>query len=328
MLWYFNLFAKKLPSLPLTEGVSFCMITNSKKVEITKLAIQSILSIPYFPVEVILTGVDLSLFEDVKGVQLIEDRNVESNRTSYFRNLAASHSHYPWLMFIDDDIFLPHSWGKNLNEQLANQGIGAFRLNNLDNTRHYDWSELKNNKTRLLNYNQKSLGLYLAGGLILARKDFWTKHPWPQTKGYYEGEDVHFSQTLIHERYPLKLISDEPISLHLDPRYTQVGRSVVKRTYPGIQDWITQRYSLMSESELYALLSEYENHPTEDYFGERADILKTLHQKSPHHPITLEKWDLLVKNRGGFVNGSALQTRSLSLISHHFSPQWIEYFKE
>ena len=211
-------------------GFSFCIISGGSRPEKLDRCIASIHKQAVPDYEIILAGIGTER-EDLIYLPLPEA--AQAGRTSVMRNAAAARSRFEHLVFIDDDIELQPGWYEGLEPHLADSDLLTTRLLNPDGTRHWDWAAIGGPEGhRLLDYNQPDKHLYLTSGLVICRADIWEEHPWNESLGFREDEDVEWSQRVLSAGYKPHSCQAST-AVHLDDRYTQEGRVVVRKTPRG-----------------------------------------------------------------------------------------------
>tara|TARA_B100000427_G_scaffold329728_2_gene347334 strand:- start:816 stop:2345 length:1530 start_codon:yes stop_codon:yes gene_type:complete len=220
-------------------GLSFCIPTNGKKEEKTKLTIQSIKKQNWkdLPFEIILCG-DVSNFKDVESVIRI-DRKVQahSRNVSHLRNTAASKSKYNEIVFCDDDQILDPGWLDGLRLFSKNEAwqVLGNKVLNPDGSRHWDRSLLEPHILVDYEHPKDDKKLYQSSGFFLVRRSVLDKVKWDETKLVHadkEGgvpEDVQFSLDLINSGFVLSFNEWSQV-WHYDDTYMEINFGKYRQT--------------------------------------------------------------------------------------------------
>ena len=212
------------------NGVTFCIPTNGKKIEKTKITIEALKNqITTKEVEIIVAGV-VEPFKDIDGVRLAEASDVANNGyLAELRNIAARESTKEVLCYLDDDMILPPNWLWRLEEYSRNVGWDVLgnRILNPDGSRLWDRAIM--NPHVLVPYNHPSIdrNLYQTGGFSIHRKSVFEQQEWDGTIPVYaekygkENEDIEYSKRLHSNGYVIKF-DPENVTWHWDENYTQV----------------------------------------------------------------------------------------------------------
>jgi GT2 family glycosyltransferase len=78
----------------------------------------------------------------------------------------------------------------------------------------------------LLDYGDNDERVSMTGGLCILDKGVFTNVQWDETRGFYQEEDVDFSQRLKAASYTIEFNPWSTVT-H-DANYTQVGMGVIK----------------------------------------------------------------------------------------------------
>ena len=217
-------------------GVSFCIPTNGKRVEKTKLTINSIKKeMGDFPHEIIMCG-DVSSFSSLEGVTLIEDSDSASTaQVAKLRNKAASKSSFNTIAWCDDDIVLGEGWlDKTL---LHSKEFGWYVLGNKilnpDGTRHWDRATLQPHK--LVSYESPDYHKFIqTAGFFLMRKSIHNSFKWNDESVAFSdknggtAEDVDLSLRLNKSKIPISFNKNAHV-WHNDENYTQINNLTLNR---------------------------------------------------------------------------------------------------
>jgi glycosyltransferase involved in cell wall biosynthesis len=227
------------------DGISFCIPTNGKRSEKTKLLLNSIRKQVGKPFEIIMCG-DIENFRDEKDIIFIDEKDAaHSRKVALLRNKAADKSKYDVIAWCDDDIVLDNNWLKNTIEYSNNNGwnvLGNIVLNP-DGTRYWDRATLSPQHC-LIDYSiLDDTGVYQSSAFFLVRKEVWDNVKWDDTKlvydDSYEGipEDVQYSIDLKKDKYHFHF-NHCALAWHNDNKYTQWGKQTLRK------DVIEQRFNI------------------------------------------------------------------------------------
>ena len=212
------------------SGISFCIPTNGKRPEKTKLLIESIRRQKGKSFEIILCG-DVENFKHEKDVILIDQKEAaHSRKVALLRNKAAEMARFGVIAWCDDDILLDSCWMANTLEHSKKNGwnvLGNVMLNP-DGTRQWDRATL--NPHVLVDYDDRSNNnMYQSSGFFLARRKVWKDVKWDETKLVYADrdsqsipEDVQYSLDCQKAGYILSFNKDALV-WHNDENYTAIN---------------------------------------------------------------------------------------------------------
>jgi hypothetical protein len=160
------------------KGISFCIPTNGKRVEKTKLTVKSIKNqITDIPYEIILCG-DVSSFKDLHDVTLIDKSFEAHNRNvSSLRNNAAMSAKYDNIVFCDDDIIVPNEWISKLQvySSTSSWDVLSNRILSPDGTRYWDRAILDPHIMVSYNHNKNDANLYQTSCFFVIRREEFEK---------------------------------------------------------------------------------------------------------------------------------------------------------
>lgn len=210
------------------DGISFCIPTNGKRIDKTKILLKSIRLQKGKPCEIILCG-DIDSFKEEKDLILVDQKDAAHNRkVALLRNKAAEKAKYNVIAWCDDDIILEPDWLEKTIEFSKTNGwnILGNKVYSPDGTRYWDRSFL--NPHVLAEYSEPAgnTNLYQSSAFFLIRKEVWKNVKWDETKLVYadrEGgipEDIQYSFDLIKKQYPLHF-NESALVWHNDDSYTE-----------------------------------------------------------------------------------------------------------
>lgn len=199
---------------PYVEEYSFIIITDSKEPQKLQRLIDSIGAQEFPTVEVI----------------VVRDEKQEG-RLGALRNAGCRQAKYYNLIVLDDDMLLHLDFYKGLQkfhaQELAEHSrVFSCRILNPDNTRYWDWKAHADGKNWLLDYGETDPDVSLTGGLCIFNKGVFSNVQWDETRGFYQEEDVDFSNRLKAHGYQITFNPWSTVT-H-DANYTQLGLGVIK----------------------------------------------------------------------------------------------------
>jgi len=228
------------------NGISFCIPTNAKRVDKTKLLLKSIRKQNKDkPFEIIICG-DVDAFKDEKDVILIDKKEeAHSRKVALLRNKAAEKAKFDVIAWCDDDIVLESDWLEKTIKFSKTNGwlILGNKVFNPDGTRYWDRATLTPHC--LINYEEENGNpiLYQSSAFFLVRKSVFDKVKWDETKLVYadrEGnmpEDVKYSLDLKNNNFSFSF-NKNAVVWHNDDSYTQWGNQTLKK------DLIEQKFNI------------------------------------------------------------------------------------
>jgi uncharacterized Rossmann fold enzyme len=221
--------------IPITFGIK----TNRKNELKTIAVIFSILSQNIAPdkFEIIVTGDTKFRFipkivSENYQIRLIEDLDAANNgKLATMMNTILREAAYTYVCSCDDDIIFTDGWYKKLCDffvQNPQAKVISFPIKNTDGSRFWDWACNDEKLGSILaNLGENGEKTYVTGGMVVLHKEVWRKVKWDESKGFYEKEDVDWSQRIRQEGYNIQFCLHASV-LHNDWRYFQKGIKVVK----------------------------------------------------------------------------------------------------
>jgi radical SAM superfamily enzyme YgiQ (UPF0313 family)/glycosyltransferase involved in cell wall biosynthesis len=210
--------------------VSFCIITNGKRPEKLKCELESIqaLNIPEY--EILIAG-ELPQGWSAEGFTYYPLPDAAHNgRLGEMRNFLCNNARYENLVVVDDDMIFHDDFYTGLLTFGPEYDLLAVRLLNPDGTRYWDWAMSSGDDGELshclLEYDHSDPDVYVTGGLCVIRKNIAQTVRWDDVRGFYQQEDVDFSNRLKAAGYSIKFCRHSTVT-HDDPRYTQLESIVV-----------------------------------------------------------------------------------------------------
>jgi glycosyltransferase involved in cell wall biosynthesis len=213
------------------QKISFCIPTNGKRIEKTKITIQSIRKeMGKLPHEIILAGNVDYFSEDKKLILVNRKQEADNRKVAALRNAAANASTGDIIAWCDDDIIIGKDWLKCIKEYSKNNqwDVLGCKILNPDGTRHWDRSIM--NPRILVNYNfpSYSKNLMQTSGFFLVRKEVFDEVKWDEEclvhatrEDKKVPEDVQYSIDLHKAGYEINFDSNSLV-WHNDENYTQI----------------------------------------------------------------------------------------------------------
>ena len=227
------------------NGISFIIITNGKKNDITLTSIDSIKNTMRngCSYEIIISG-DIEKFKTLEGVSLLDYKNLAATgNLSAMRNRGAESAKYEILFILDDDVVLEDTWYSNFKEYAKNNVFDVYACRFLlpDGGRYWDKAVLFDSYQTLVDYDHDATdrNLYQTGGLLIIKKDVFLKIKFNEDVLYYNSnsagcdvkvnEDVDFSRRLYGSGYCINFDKNN-IVYHLDNSIFSNGTVVCRKT--------------------------------------------------------------------------------------------------
>jgi GT2 family glycosyltransferase len=195
------------------EEYSFVIITDGKEPAKLQNLINSIEAQNFPTVEVI----------------VVRDEKHEG-KLGALRNAGCRKAQYYRLIVLDDDMRLHSDFYKGLQkfyeQEKDRPRVFTCRILNPDNTRYWDWKCYEDGKNWLIDYGEYDEAVSMTGGLCIFDKGVFADVQWDGTRGFYQEEDVDFSNRLKAKGYRLRINPWSTVT-H-DANYTQMGIGVFK----------------------------------------------------------------------------------------------------
>lgn len=221
--------------------ISFIIITNGKKYDVTVKAIDSIKSTMGSSLyEIILIG-NIEKFQTIPNIILIDRQDLaNSGNVSAMRNIGAEVSNYDILTFLDDDVILHKNWFNNFKtyDENNNYSVYANKILLPDGGRYWDRAVIYKTYQSLVSYSHDKYdkNLYQTGTFMVIKKCVFNDIKFDENIKYYSGnkleckpkinEDVDFSQRLYNKGYCIDFDVNNTV-YHYDYTVIQVGSRVV-----------------------------------------------------------------------------------------------------
>ncbi|MBL9129229.1 MAG: glycosyltransferase, partial [Verrucomicrobiales bacterium] len=207
-------------------GYSFCIITGGTRPEKVVRQIASIRALGLEHYEILVGGDVGHVPDDVRKVDLAQ--TAKAGRLGRMRNALARLATYDHLIVADDDLVFDLNFADGLKRFGEGYEVMAVRILNTDGTRFWDWACTGGLKgSVLLDYWEADPHVYVTGGICVLKTDVLDHVEWDELKGFYEREDVDFSNRLKAAGHTIRYNVFSAVT-HDDDRYSRVGRCVYR----------------------------------------------------------------------------------------------------
>jgi GT2 family glycosyltransferase len=197
------------------NGYSFCIITDNNEPKKLQREIASI------------HALKLPAYE----INIVEDSTPPLGRISELRNKVCRMARYDHLIIADDDIFFHKDFYRGLQKYGEDYDVLSCRILNPDGSRFYDWKVHVKGKNYLLDYDKTDPNISLTGGFCIMKQWVFKRIQWNDELGYYEEEDVDFTEQLKNEG--IRISFNPYCTVTHDALYKQVGRTVIRMDFKG-----------------------------------------------------------------------------------------------
>ena len=165
---------------------------------------------------------------EVYGAEIIiAPELAEAGKLGAMRNAICEVAKSDTIIIMDDDMILLDDFYTGLQKFGDDFDVMSVSIMNTDGSRFWDHCECVNGTSRLLGADEQSDNLYVTGGLIVLKKYVHDAVQWSNTKGFYEGEDVDFSERVRAAGFTIKH-NPHSHAIHNDRRYRQSGEGVTR----------------------------------------------------------------------------------------------------
>lgn len=211
--------------------ISFGIKTNLRNETKTLITILSICEqkIPLSDYEILITGrTEFKYLTNMglENIRLLPDKSSADNgKLGLMMNTLVANAKNDIICLMDDDFILLDGWYDTLVMWIKNTGnfdVLSFPVKNTDGTRALDNTSYRYNLKRsfLLRAHETSPNVYVPGGFVCFRKAVWESVKWDSNKGFYQAEDLDWSERVKANGFAIKHC---PIAyvIHNDWRYYQ-----------------------------------------------------------------------------------------------------------
>ena len=199
----------------LKPGYSFCIITDNKESQKLQREIESI----------------HALLIPESEINIFVDDTPPFGRTGTLRNKVCRMAKYDHLIVADDDLIFHKDFYQGLLHFGDDYEVTACKILNPDGSRFYDWKIQVDGKNYLLDYDKTDPNISLTSGIYIMKQWVFQKVQWSDDLGYYEGEDVDFSDRL--KLAGVRIALNPYCAVTHDAPYKQAGQSVLRMDFIG-----------------------------------------------------------------------------------------------
>lgn len=216
------------------NGYSFCVVTSGKRPRKLAYGLDSIRALKADPCEILVAG-NVNPVADVLSergaVSFPMSAEAVAGRLGAMRNALVDAASYDRCVIMDDDVALKGSFVDAVSRPEARRcDLLAVRLENPDGTRYWDWSTFGGPRGHLLlDYDESDEYVYVTGGASVVKTEIARSVRWDSSLGFYQGEDVEFCRRVQAASCTVGVCSTA-VAVHLDHRFTQCGRRVIRLT--------------------------------------------------------------------------------------------------
>ena len=205
---------------------SFCIITDGKEPEKLAREVESIRALGG-DTEIIVCGDDVIGYIPGLTKFVPFPQAAREGRLGAMRNRAIDLASGSVIVSADDDLYFHANFLKGLERMGAGWDVLSCRILNPDGTRFWDWKTHKGGVNKLLPYTMRDAHVSLTGGLVIARNSVYSLVEWPEELGFYQEEDVEFTQRLKRAGMRIGFCPYATVT-HDDAGYSQRGEYVVR----------------------------------------------------------------------------------------------------
>ncbi len=208
------------------NNYSFCIITDGKEPHKLEKELQSIqaLNIPEYE------------------ICIVRDDTPPYGRTGALRNKAIKQAKYDYLIVTDDDIIFHSNFYEGLVKFGDDYDVSACKILNPDGSRFYDWKIHINDKDYLIDYDSTDPNISLSSGIFMMKRWVFDLVQMDDNLGYYEGEDVDFSNRL--KNAGIRITLNPYCTVTHNAHYKQAGQSVLRMDFRGRLSYI--KYKILN----------------------------------------------------------------------------------
>lgn len=203
---------------------SFLLITDGKEPDKLAAEVASIEALAISDFEVLVGG------DPPPGryERLLMLEEAKAGRLGAMRNALCESAAGEVLIVADDDMLFHEDFYRGLVEHGDGFDVMSCRILNPDGSRFWDWAACGGPRGHsLMEYGEVDPWVYVTGGLCIMRAEVFQRVRWDAGLGFYRGEDVDFSERVKAAGFRITFNPHSTVT-HDDPRYTQVGRGIVR----------------------------------------------------------------------------------------------------
>ena len=178
------------------ESFTFGIITDGKEPAKTARLMASIRAqeIPLY--EILIAGEVPTLISEMADLTLPMADAARLGRLGAMRNRIAEKAGGDIIVLLDDDLWLHSGWYAGMLYYGFDFDVLSCVILNPDGSRFWDWKTHKNGYNVNVPYDYRGDDISLTGGLIIARDRVLQQISWDWLRGFYQAEDVDFSNKL------------------------------------------------------------------------------------------------------------------------------------
>lgn len=150
----------------------------------------------------------------------------KTGRLGLLRNRGCRQAQGSIFIVLDDDMILHDDFAAGIERLGDNWEVMSVRILNPDYTRFWDWKGYEKGLNWLMDYGDNDPRVSLTGGFCILRREVFDVVQWDETRGFYQEEDVDFTQRLKQAGY-FPVMNPYATVTH-DAPYTQRGRGVFR----------------------------------------------------------------------------------------------------
>ena len=275
-------------------SLSFCIITAGQRPELLQTVLSSIRAQNVPEYEIIVSGTH----RREKGIVYVEAAEAASKgRLAELRNRAVSRARFEHIVILDDDIVLAPDWYEGLARYGREFDILTSQIRVPDGSRYWDHASIRGAEgNRILEDGEDDEHLYMTGGGgWIMRGAVARDVRWDESRGYYQEEDVDFSEGCRARGYRISH-NHCMVVFHADGTYTCTGRVVARRKAGRKQDWLLPIFDRMTLGEVLRRVTRAR---AEGEFAEAADYLRMGIERGPCRLAYRLLWGAAERKLGG-----------------------------
>jgi hypothetical protein len=200
--------------------ISIVYISNGKRPKFLHPCLQSAKIFD----EIIVVG-NISEIVDDTVIKINAAVESDSGKVSVMRNLGADAATGDIIINADDDMFFPDKFRKKLVKFIEdNPNLDVFntKIIGINGSRYWDRAiHTDAGESLMIDYDKSHSDLYYNGSLLIRKNQFAKKYKFDTSLGYYQKEDVEYSNRIKQAGYPVT-IDPNNYAIHLDPGYTSI----------------------------------------------------------------------------------------------------------
>lgn len=213
----------------------FGIITDGKDKALLEKVVEAIKraskQAPAHEVDIAICGytdnLDLSAHSLISAPDLARDGRLGAMRNLLIDNRGDA----DLAILLDDDIIIDENFIQGFDKfgyEAWDEAwdVASCIIHNPDGTRFWDWKVHRNGLNWLIPYDKTDRDISITGGLIVAKSNIFKTVCWNPSLGFYEQEDVEFSNLLRRQDYKI-VFNPHSSATHMGP-YTQIDDGVFR----------------------------------------------------------------------------------------------------